>query len=209
MSFLTDTDLNKRARNLYAGFDGVVLDMAAQLNAEAADMAFLASYQAVHPTAQAIGGNYDPAQTGTNGSVIGRIVTFRGEGASAGTNQGDTTLNPWAWEFIITDGLPPVEPSVGDGTMGPVRGDLAGYDPNAYVGGYADTAQYQSNGLLTGQLPQVIASVPLVGDVLGIVAYSVGADGFIDCFFNGALQGTQQFGGSLTVRPMFSFRPNP
>lgn len=199
MSFLTDTDVNKRAENLFPALESVApLNFPSfRLRTALVDMDFAAVYAADHPGVVGIGGAWNPGQTvGTAALSDGdTLVTFTDDlaGSSIGTNSYNPIAVPGCWEFVI-------EGVGAGGCAGEYLGDLFLYNANAYAGGRFNTGVnisfYQTNGIVYN-FEDVEA--PLVaGDVLGIVVYNPQQ---IDYYLNGALVNTQSWGGS-TVIPM-------
>ena len=200
MSFLSDTDVNKRAENLF-----VALEIAAPapgfptfgLRSALVDMDFAGVYAAAHPGVVGVGGTWNPAQSaGTATFSAGNtVVEFTDDlvGSSVGSSSYNPAVTPGCWEVEII--------GVGaGGCAGEYLGDLFLYNANAYAGGRFNTGVnisfYQTDGIVYNFED---VETPLVaGDIVGIVVY---APQQIDYYLNGVLVNTQSWGGA-TVIPM-------
>jgi hypothetical protein len=184
MSFLTDTDVNKRAQNLFVAFETAVGVAGITLISEQADMTYFATYAADVPGVVAITGVYDPAVTGANVTLqdANTRAVFGGVGTSVGTV--NNTTDSTACEFLIGTG--------GASAVGYyVVGLAPPYDANAYAGGAAGAlfvspiVYYTSTGEAFGLIGGGGANPAYTeGDVVGVV-YDNGS-GQTRFYINGA-----------------------
>lgn len=200
MSFLTDTDVNKRKDNVFVAFESASPPVgfpSFRLKTALGDMDFAAVYAADHPGVVGIGGAWNPGFTGGEPTFAegDALVTFENNtvGSSVGTNSYNPIAVPGCWEIEIV--------AVGSGgCVGEYLGNLFLYDANAYAGGRFNTGVnisfYESDGKIYGN--EVPATPLTAGDVVGMVVYDPQQ---IDYYLNGVLVDTEQWGGS-TVIPM-------
>lgn len=171
MSFLSDTDVNKRAKNLFIAFENGPPPerLTFRLQSTVGDIQFLANYLADIPTATPITGTWDPANTAATATLSAgnTVVEFDPETGIFGSTVGTvaataTALFSPCWEIVW------VARSDGEGSIGQFPGDLSGYNANDFF----------QNGVF-------LAAINL-GDVVGFVAVDGG-----DCsiYVNGTFQG--------------------
>ena len=207
MSFLSDDDVNKRAKNLIVGLVNAPPApqfLKLELRTAQADMTHFATYAAAHPGVVGVGGTWSAANTSPTAllSVGDTVVEFTGNitGSAIGTNSYDPTTVPGCWEVKILD--------VGTGgCVGEYLGNLFLYDKNVYAGGRFNTGVnisfYETKGKIYGN--EVAAPVLATGDIIGMIVYNPQQ---IDYYLNGVFVDTEQWGGS-TVIPMGACGTSP
>lgn len=195
MSFLTESDVNKRTHNLLVAFQNA----APAFNGinylpTTADMTYSAVYLAADPTAVEMGGTYDAAQTGANGTLSNGDLTveFSGTGTTIGTlNQTNSVF----WEFAI--GI-----NAGSFAAGSYIAGLAPpYNANAYAGNSgAFSSYYADDGTIVSFVGGSVGNPALTaGDILGVLYNN--NTGQLSFYLNGALISTVGVSNS-NMRPM-------
>lgn len=197
MSYLTDTDINKRAGNLYVAYQATQLPTEGLwLRSETADMTYAATYLAAFPAAVPRGGTWDPATAGV-GVTLSRgdtVAVFSDTGSVVGTSAPNFTDAPIMWEvqFVTAQDV---------SATGLWRADLNGtaaYDANDYAGGgggTTDTSYYEQSGSLVDYAGTQAAPNIAAGDVVGMVIDTIGQ---VTVWLNGVEIGTMLADG-MTV----------
>lgn len=200
MSFLTDTDLNKRAGNLYVAFQPPAAGVpGVTIIAEQADMTYFATYTADVPGVVAITGVYDPATLGAAGTLSAgdTVVEFSGQGAVLGTVTNNTDSS--CCEFLIGTNA---SESVGFY----IAGLAPPYDPDVYAGDagsaafFSFAAFYDPAGGAYGFAGGSGGNAPFTaGDVVGVVYDN--NTGQVRFYVNGVFS-TQVGASNSSMRPM-------
>lgn len=192
MSYLTETDVNKRANNLFVAFEVAAGNPGVTLVSEQADMTFFAVYAADVPGVVAITGVWDAAQSGVNVTLSAgdTVADISSTGASIGTI--NNTTDPVACEFVIGTNL---NLSVGYY----IAGLAPPYDPDAYAGGSGFfSSYYEPDGTIVSFAGGSAGNPPLAaGDIVGIA----GSSGSLNFYINGVLISTVG-GSNNNLRPM-------
>lgn len=193
MSYLTDTDFNKRAGNLLVAFESAVAGLTGvTIVAEQADMTYFATYAADVPGLIAITGLWDSALSGVNVTLSGgdSVADISSTGASLGTV--NNTTDPVACEFIIGTDL-----TLSVGYY--IAGLAPPYDPDAYAGGSGFfSSYYEPDGTIVSFVGGSAGNPALAaGDIVGIA----GSSGSLNFYINGVLISTVG-GSNNNLRPM-------
>jgi hypothetical protein len=196
MSFLTDTDVNKRTRNLFVAFEQAAAFLPGiTLVPTAADMTYFAVYLAADPTVVDIGGTFNPAQTGAAAALSNGDLTVNFSGTCCSVGTLNNNFSSVCWEFEIG-------PGNGAFAVGSYIAGLApAYNANAYAGNSGTfSSYYQSDGTIISFVGGTVGNPALVsGDVVGFL-YDNNA-GIGSFYLNGVLIST--FGVSNSnMRPM-------
>lgn len=197
MSFLTDDDVNKRARNLFVALENAIVpqDPSFRLLSALGNMTYAAVYAAAQPGVVGIGGTWNPANAGDNAVLTegNALATFPASaiGSCVGTVAHNPNPIPACWEIEIV--------GIGSGgCAGEYLGNLFLFDRNAYAGGRFNSGVnisfYQTNGIVYNF--EDVETPLIVGDVLGIV---VSDPQTIQYFLNGVLVNTQAWGGTSAI----------
>jgi hypothetical protein len=192
MSYLTDTDINKRVENLYAAFNALTNPTAqTELRTTDGAMAFLADYQAFDPGTTGITGTWNPAQAGSNVSLSAgnTIATFTGEGSVISTVAANANTGGVCWEIAVIQQSGGGE--MANGGFCGIPGVTVDFFPELFIG---DPAYSPSQNGFFSLAPPIV-------NVYGYVL----TGGLIQEFVNGTQGAAIALNFSTSNRPLSSF----
>jgi hypothetical protein len=215
MSFLTDTDVNKRAGNLFVALPLPTPPAASGLvfRGNTADFAFLAQYTAstmgflgIPPSS--IGGVLDPAFAGTNVALSSSntVAILTGEGSVVSTQRIPFTNTAAPMFEVFVNGVQPHSFMIGtyaSTTTSPVAPD--GYNAEAAFGsrppGPFFCTYYLSGGAIQSNFASNPAPAIAVGDCVGVLFFASNIFFYLNGVFVGQGSNSNVYAPCLSALP--------
>lgn len=215
MSFLTDTDVNKRAGNLLVALVQAAPPAASGLvfRGNTADFAFLAQYTAstmgfLGLPPSSVGGVLDPAFAGTNVALSAgdTVAVLSGEGSVVGTQRIPFTNTAAPMFEVFVNGAQPHNFMIGQyasTTVSPVAPD--GYNAEAAYGsrppGPFFCGYYLSGGSINTTFASNAAPALVAGDTVGVLFFASNIFFYLNGVFAGQGAGGNVYAPCLSALP--------
>lgn len=215
MGFLTDTDVNKRAGNLFVAFEPPTPPSSVGLvfRGNTADFAFLPQYTAssmgfLGLPPSSIGGVLEPSLAGTNValSVGDTVAVLTGEGSVVGTQRIPFTAVAAPMFEVLVNGTQPHGFMIGtyaSTTVSPVAPD--GYNAEAVFGGRPPgpffCVYYTSAGAIVDTFGSSAAPAIVAGDAVGVLFFGSNTFFYLNGVFVGQGTNSNVYAPCLSAPP--------